>query len=55
MKQNYIQELGNIAIASRLKQLTEILMKDMAKIYKEIHIDFEPRWFTLIHLLKEVI
>ncbi|MCB2222382.1 MAG: bifunctional helix-turn-helix transcriptional regulator/GNAT family N-acetyltransferase [Bacteroidetes bacterium] len=53
MNRNYIQELGIIAIASRLKQLTEVLTKDMAKVYSELHVDFEPRWFTFVHLLKK--
>lgn len=52
MELNYIQKLGKIAIASRLKQLTDVLMKDMAKVYKELHVDFEPRWFAFIHLLQ---
>jgi N-acetylglutamate synthase-like GNAT family acetyltransferase/DNA-binding MarR family transcriptional regulator len=52
MNRNYIQELGKIAIASRLKQLTEVLTKDMARVYKELQVDFEPRWFTFVHLLK---
>ncbi|MCB0805252.1 MAG: bifunctional helix-turn-helix transcriptional regulator/GNAT family N-acetyltransferase [Bacteroidales bacterium] len=48
---NYIHELDKIAIGSRLKQLTELFMRDMVKVYKEFHVDFEPRWFTFIHLL----
>jgi N-acetylglutamate synthase-like GNAT family acetyltransferase/DNA-binding MarR family transcriptional regulator len=52
MEENYIIKLGKIAIASRLKQLTEVLMRDMIKIYQEYHVEFEPRWFTFVHLLK---
>ncbi len=52
MDRNYIQELGRIAIGSRLKQLTEILMKDMVDVYRELQVDFEPRWFTFVLLLK---
>jgi len=48
---NYIQELGAVAIASRLRSLTDLLVRDMVKIYKEQNIDFEPRWFTFLHLL----
>jgi DNA-binding MarR family transcriptional regulator/predicted GNAT family N-acyltransferase len=48
---SYIQELGAIAIASRLRSLTDLLVRDMVKIYKEQNIDFEPRWFTFLHLL----
>lgn len=52
MEKNYIQKLGRIAFASRLKQLTELLLRDMVKVYKEQNIAFEPRWFTFVHLLK---
>lgn len=51
MGHNYIQELGAIAIGSRLKHLTELLMKDLAVVYRELDFEFEPRWFTFIHLL----
>ena len=54
MKGNYIQELGEMAIGSRLKQLTEVFMKDLTQVYKELHVDFEPRWFTFVHLLSRV-
>jgi len=53
MEPNYIQELGNLAIATRLKQFTELLMRDMVKIYKEQRFKFEPRWFTFVHLLSK--
>ena len=50
---NYIQELGARALGSRLKNFTELMIRDVAMIYKHEHIDFEPRWFTLFLLLSE--
>ena len=50
---NYIQELGARALGSRLKNFTELMIRDVAMIYKNEHIDFEPRWFTLFLLLSE--
>ncbi len=50
---NYIQELGTRALASRLKNFTELLIRDVSRIYKEQNIDFEPRWFTFFMLLAE--
>lgn len=52
MKRNIIEELGSLALATRLKNLSERLAKDVAQIYKESSFDFEPRWFTLFHALK---
>lgn len=50
---NYIQELGTRALASRLKNFTELMIRDVSQIYKEQDIDFEPRWFTFFLLLSE--
>ena len=48
-----IRELGPLALASRMRRLTEWFYKDGARIYKEHSADFEPRWFPLFYLLKE--
>ncbi|HVP35617.1 MAG TPA: bifunctional helix-turn-helix transcriptional regulator/GNAT family N-acetyltransferase [Terriglobales bacterium] len=48
-----LRKLGPLAIASRLRRLTEWLYKDGARIYQEQSLDFEPRWFSLFNLLKE--
>lgn len=50
---NYIQNIGAVAIASRLRSLTDILVRDAVKIYREQGVDFEPRWFTTVKLLKD--
>ena len=51
MNQNYIQRLGSIAIATRLKNLSEKLLNDGLLIYRESEMDFEPRWFVILNLL----
>lgn len=50
---NYLQDLGALALASRLKALSELFMRDMADIYNGMEIDFEPRCFTFIHLINK--
>ncbi len=52
MERNIVEELGSLALATRLKNLSERLAKDVAQVYKESAFDFEPRWFTLIYALK---
>ncbi len=52
MKRNIIEELGSLALATRLKSLSERLAKDVGLIYKELSFDFEPRWFAMIYALK---
>jgi DNA-binding MarR family transcriptional regulator len=48
---NIFEELGPLALATRLKQLSENLAKDIAEVYKSEDISFEPRWFTFFYLL----
>jgi len=50
---NFIKQLDTFALGSRLKNFTEILFKDVKKIYKDQGVNFEPRWFTTIYLLSE--
>jgi len=46
-----IDTLEELALASRLKRLSDRLMKDMAEIYREANADFQPRWFTVFMAL----
>lgn len=46
-----VKNLGYLAIASRMKMLSERLMKDVSRIYSEQGIHFEPRWFLVYHQL----
>jgi len=50
---NYLQQIGAVAIASRLKGLVDILIRDAVRIYQEQGMDFEPRLFTTVRLLKD--
>lgn len=50
---NFVQELGVKAFGSRLKNVTDMLIRDVTQIYREQNIDFEPRWFTLMLLLEK--
>lgn len=53
MERNIIEELGSLALATRLKNLSERLAKDVAQVYKELSFDFEPRWFAIVYALKD--
>lgn len=48
---DFIKELGYLAIATRLKRLTERFMRGAIEVYQAFNIDFEPRWFALFYLL----
>ncbi|UCF18184.1 MAG: MarR family transcriptional regulator [Gemmatimonadota bacterium] len=46
-----LRELGALAFASRLKRLSERLYRDVSKTYGLLDVEFEARWFPLLHLL----
>ncbi len=47
----FIEELGVIALGTRIKNLSDLILRDMTKIYKEYNVEFEPRWFTFFQLI----
>lgn len=48
---NIIDEIGILAISTRLQRLSEQFRKDGAQIYTYFNIDFEPKWFPVIYTL----
>lgn len=48
---DFIEELGTLAIASRLKRLTDRLLRGGSEVYESLGLEFEPSWFTLFYLL----
>ena len=47
-----ILALGELAFASRLRRLSDRLMRDVSQVYAACEADFEPRWFPLLYLLR---
>lgn len=50
-EQDIISQLGELALASRLKRISESLMRDVSRVYSELDYHFEARWFSLSYLL----
>ena len=50
---DYLDELGNLALGSRLKRLSERLHQEVTQVYKEQGIAFEPRWFPVFRFIAE--
>jgi len=48
-----IKSLGTMAFGTRMKRLTERLMRGVSRVYKELDIDFEARWFPILYILHE--
>ncbi len=45
--------LGELALGSRLKRLSDQIMRDGSRIYQANDIKFEPKWFPVFYLLSE--
>ena len=52
-KKDYFDELGEIALGSRLKRLSDKMMSDALNRYKYMGQDIQPKWYTLMSLLKD--
>jgi ribosomal protein S18 acetylase RimI-like enzyme/DNA-binding HxlR family transcriptional regulator len=50
---DYLQDLGYLALSSRLKRLSEKLAVSVAEVYQAEGIKFEPRWFPVFRLLAD--
>lgn len=50
-KTTLIDELGELALSTRLVRLSEWTRKDVTKIYKEYGLDFESKWFPVLYVL----
>ncbi len=45
--------LGELALGSRLKRLSDQIMRDGSKVYRDNDVDFEPRWFPVFYTLSK--
>ncbi|SMD38941.1 transcriptional regulator, MarR family with acetyltransferase activity [Reichenbachiella faecimaris] len=48
-----VKQLGELALGSRLKRLSDEIMKDGKKIYAANKIDFEPKWFPVYYTISQ--
>lgn len=46
-----IQQLGPLALGSRLRRLTDRMTQEVVAVYQKLDIDFEPRWFPVFYVL----
>jgi DNA-binding MarR family transcriptional regulator len=53
MNHDFLDELAELALGSRLKRLSERMMSDAAKVYQHYDLQVQPKWFTLLALLAQ--
>lgn len=52
-KQDFLRDLGFISFVTRLKRLSDAMIHDGRKVYKELGMDIEPNWYVIFKLLEK--
>lgn len=50
---DFFNQVGKVALGSRLRMLTEKITEDAAQIYKLYNIDMQPKWFPVFYVLSQ--
>ncbi len=53
MQNDFIAELGLLSFVTRLKRLSDAMIHDGRRMYKELGFDIEPNWFVIFKLLEQ--
>ncbi len=53
MKYDFVNELGYLALATRLKRISEAMVHSGRDMYKTLGLDIEPNWFLIFKLLQK--
>ena len=48
---DYIKNLDSLALASRLRRVLDEIQRQGKRVYSELGLDFEIRWFSIFHFL----
>ncbi len=51
-RMDYFNEIGELGLGSRLKRLSDRLMSDAQSIYTEFELPIQPKWFSLLAMLR---
>lgn len=53
MEKDFLNSLGLLGFVTRLKRLSDAMLHDGRRLYKELGIDIEPNWFVVFKLLEK--
>lgn len=51
-KNDFVKELGYLGFTMRLKRISDAMMQEGRRLYKDLDIDIEPNWYVIFKLLK---
>lgn len=49
---DFVSELGCLGFTMRLKRISDALIHDGRRMYREMGLDIEPNWYVIFRLLK---
>ena len=52
-RKDFLRDLGSIAVVTRLKRVSDAMIHDGRRMYKELGMDIEPNWFVIFKLLEK--
>ena len=50
---DYLSQLGFLSFVTRLKRVSDSMIHDGRRLYKELGMDIEPNWYVIFKLLEE--
>lgn len=50
--EDFLRDLGNLAVVTRLKRVSDAMLHDGRRMYKELGMDIEPNWFVMFRILQ---
>lgn len=50
---DFLKQLGSLAISSRMRRLADRMSQDVSLLYRDLNLDFEPRWYPVFSLLSQ--
>ncbi len=48
---DFYDEIGKMALGSRLRRLSDLLTEEAAQIYALYDVDMQPKWFPVFYVL----
>jgi ribosomal protein S18 acetylase RimI-like enzyme/DNA-binding MarR family transcriptional regulator len=52
-QKDFLRDMGSIAVVTRLKRISDAMIHDGRRMYKELGMDIEPNWFVIFKLLEK--
>lgn len=52
-EKDFLRELGLNAVVTRMKRVSDAMLHDGKRMYKELAMDIEPNWFAVFKLLRK--